>query len=281
LGKQSVLALAKHTPEHIYFTGRNASKAEEVIKEVQTTTPNAKISFMECDLSSLANVEKAAKQFTAESQRLDILMCNAGILGAVDPGVTVDGYEKTFATNHLGHALLIKLLLPTLLRTAEEPNSDVRIISLTSIGFRLHPKGAIAFKDLRTSQADLGVTGHWIRYAQSKVANLLYASELARRYPNITSVSIHPGVVETEFVTNLSFWNKALVYVSQLGRLITPAAGAYNQLWGSVGPKDKMVNGAFYEPIGVLGKHTKDSKDPKIAQELWEWTQQQLEPYKV
>ncbi|KAI9872075.1 MAG: hypothetical protein M1830_002098 [Pleopsidium flavum] len=274
LGSRSVLALAKHRPERIYFSGRYSNRAAALISEIKTTVPNANLTFVECDLASLASVKAAAQHFT--SQRLDILMCNAGVM-AQPPRLTKDGYEVQFGTNHLGHALLIKLLLSTLIQTAELPNADVRIVILTSLGFRGHPTGGISFKDLRTVQ-DLAFAGGWVRYRQSKLANILYAAELGRRYPNITSVSIHPGVVATGLVGNLSFANKMLVYATNLGKVKTPAEGAYNQLWAAASEKGKgeVVNGAFYEPIGVPGKHDKESQSEKLAGELWEWTQREL-----
>ncbi|KAL9123388.1 MAG: hypothetical protein Q9187_000070 [Circinaria calcarea] len=277
LGKESVLALAKHHPEHIYFSGRDFTRAAAVVDEVKATVPNANVTFVQCDLASLASVEQAAKQFLSESQRLDILMCNAGVM-ALPPGLTADGYEMQFGTNHVGHALLTKLFLPTLLRTAEAPNSDVRIVFLTSLGFRGHPAGGVVFKDLRTTQ-NFGTVGHWIRYGQSKLANIIYPAELARRYPSITSVSVHPGVVTTSLVGNLGFLNKALVYATNLGRMKAPAEGILNQLWAATAEKAKVINGEFYEPVGMLGGHDKESKSEKLAAELWDWTQKELENY--
>ena len=88
-------------------------------------------------------------------------------------------------------------------------------------------------------------------------------------------------MVATGLVGNLCFANKLLVYVSQLGKLKTPAEGAYNQLWAATGEKGvaKVVSGAYYEPIGVTGKLDKESKSHKLAEELWEWTQKELEAY--
>lgn len=242
--------------------------------------PNANLTFINCDLASLASVEKAAKQFTSESQRLDVLMCNAGVM-ALPPQLTQDGYELQFGTNHMGHALLVKLLLPTLLRTAETPNSDVRIVFLSSIAYRLHPKDGITFDALRTTQDIKTSTGSWVRYGQTKLANILYAAELARRYPNITSVSVHPGVIATGLVGNLSLFNKLLLYVSSIGKMKNPADGACNQLWAATGDKKEIVNGEFYEPVGVPGKHDAESKNEELAGKLWEWTQKELEGYKA
>ncbi len=194
------------------------------------------------------------------------------------PALTTDGYEMQFGTNHLGHALLIKLLLPTLLRTANQPDADVRVVSNTSLGFKAHPSNGIDFANLRTTQ-ESAVLGHWIRYGQSKLANILYASEIARRYPNITSTSVHPGVINTGMVGDLGFWNKAFVYVANVGKMVTLEQGVCNQLWAATACKDQVTNGGYYEPVGVPGTHDKVSNDEKLAAELWEWTQKELETY--
>jgi hypothetical protein len=113
----------------------------------------------------------------------------------------------------------------------------------------------------------------------------LYAAELARRHPSITSVSVHPGVVGTNLVGDLSAGQKAFVYMSNLlvGRtLLAPERGSHSQLWCAAGgEKTKMVNGGYYMPIGVLSNDKLDStaKDPKLAQGLWEWTDNVLAEY--
>ncbi|MCJ1434458.1 hypothetical protein MMC27_003827 [Xylographa pallens] len=278
LGEESVLAFAKHHAEHIYFSGRNAKSAEAVISHVKAVAPDVRVSFLECDLASLASVEKAAKQFSTGSQRLDILLCNAGIM-ALPPSLTKDGYEIQFGTNHMGHALLVKLLLPTLLRTVETENSDVRVVMLTSLGFRGHPSGGIDFPSLRTTRQ--GMLGHWIRYGQSKLANILFAAELARRYPSITTASVHPGVINTGLVTNLGFLNSAFVRVTNPFSMLTPEQGAYNSLWATTTKREDIISGEFYVPVGVPGTHDKESKSEKLAGELWEWTEKELEKYKA
>ena len=238
-----------------------------------------KLTFIECDLTSLTSIEVAARQFISASPRLDVLMCNAGIM-ASPLGLTQDGYELQFGTNYVSHALLVKLLLPKLLQTAKEPSSDVRIIFLTSTGFRQHPVDGIVFKDLRTTQ-DFGIGGSWMRYGQSSLANILYPAELARRYPTITSVSIHPGVIATGLVGNLTFAKKTLVYLAHLGQVKDPATGAWNQLWAVAVDKDKIVNGGFYEPVAIPGDHDNLSNNHELAAKLWEWTEKELEKYKV
>jgi NAD(P)-dependent dehydrogenase (short-subunit alcohol dehydrogenase family) len=145
--------LAKHNPKHIYFTGRNSQAAEAVIAE--SKGGSARVTFIACDLDSLSSVSEAAKNFLEKSgNQLDVLICNAGVM-AVPPGVSKDGYEIQFAVNHLAHALLMKICLSALQKAADE-KGDARIVSLTSLGFKSAPKAGIIFKDLKSSQKNLG-----------------------------------------------------------------------------------------------------------------------------
>ncbi|KAL2789220.1 hypothetical protein BJX66DRAFT_352234 [Aspergillus keveii] len=275
LGANSVVELAKHSPAHIYITGRNAKSADGVIKQVaETGTP---VSFITCDLASLASVKRAADEFRSKETRLDILMCSAGIM-ATDAGLTADGYEVQFGTNHLGHALLIQRLLPVLQSTAAL-SGDARVVLLTSLGFKMHPPcDGISFDTLRTTQE--GFFGSWVRYGQSKLANLLYARELSQRYPNITSVSVHPGVVNTGLVEGLSLARQTFVWATSFHNMVTPEEGIKNQLWAATSVKDGIRNGAFYEPVGVLSTGLdKAAKDDELAKRLWEWTDEALVEY--
>ena len=250
-------------------------RGEAVIEETKRATPGASLTFVQCDLASLESVKASMQTFTHD--RLDVLICSAGIM-AQPLGLSQDGYEIQFATNHLGHAMMVKKLLPTMIKTAEQPGSDVRIVMITSLGWKGHPSGGIQFSGLKTTQ-DFGLAGPWRRYAQSKLANIVYAAELARRYPSITSMSLHPGVVKTDLVGNLGFRDKALVYVGNFGKLIEPEEGIHNQLWAAAGAEKKtLTNGAYYMPVGIQSNDTLDrtAKDPKLAAELWEWTEKAL-----
>ncbi|KAJ5380701.1 uncharacterized protein N7496_003129 [Penicillium cataractarum] len=278
LGAQSAIHLAKHNASHIYISGRNAASAEKIITQIRDTGSKSEVQFIKCDLASLSSVKEAAKQFLSQSPTLDILMCNAGIM-AKPPSLTTDGYELQFGTNHLGHALLIKKLLPLLEKTSTA-GGDARIVTLTSEGMFLHPKGGIVFDNLKTVQ-DFWVGGPWRRYGQSKLANMLYAREISRRYPGITSVSVHPGVVSTELVGNSKFMDRALIHITNLGNVLQPEEGAYNQVWAATTPREKLENGMYYEPVGKLAqkKLDKTGRDDNLAKRLWEWTEEALKAY--
>jgi NAD(P)-dependent dehydrogenase (short-subunit alcohol dehydrogenase family) len=245
-----------------------------VIKQIHQTTPNLPVTFIKCDLASLTSVKEAAEHFTSQHQALDILMCNAGIMGK-PPGLTADGYEVQFGTNHLGHALLIKKLLPLL-----QASCDPRIVILTSQGWGLHPRGGIIFDKLKSTQ-DIAFLGPWRRYGQSKLANLLYARELAKRFPNITSVSVHPGVIKTGLVDGLSLKDKFIVYSSTWRSIIQLREGAFNQTWAATVNKAEIHNGGYYEPVGKLEDRKLDetARDDKLAERLWDWTEEALKGF--
>jgi NAD(P)-dependent dehydrogenase (short-subunit alcohol dehydrogenase family) len=111
-------------------------------------------------MSSLASVKAAVGQ-TFRHDRLDLLMCNAGVM-AVPPALSKDGFEIQFAINHLAHAMILHLLLPTLLHTATMPGADVRVVVLTSTGWKGHPRGGIAFDKL--GKPGDGLWGYWTNY---------------------------------------------------------------------------------------------------------------------
>lgn len=198
---------------------------------------------------------------------------------AVPADVTTDGYESQFGTNHLGHALLMKHLLPTMLKTSEA-YGDARIVSLASLAFHGALSGGIRLKDLKSKQ-DIRVGGRWFRYSQSKLANILHASEIARRYPIISVAAVHPGVIKTDLVNNLGLADRTLVAVTNIGTILTPEQGVQNQLWAATVDKKELQSGAYYEPVGRLGKPSKYSQDEHLVSELWDWTQKQLEGHNL
>lgn len=272
-----VLALAARNPSRIVFTGRNQSRANDLLSTLREKHPQVLAEFLSMDLSSLTTVQQAVESLTPTlSSRLDLLVCNAGILAA-PPGLSPDGYEIQWATNHLGHALLIKLLLPTLTATATT-HGDARIVILTSEGMMLAPRSGILFDSLTTTQQDFGLGGPWKRYAQSKLANVLYAAQLAKHHPEVSSIAVHPGVVGTEMVQKLGFVQRMVVYVTST--VLGPEDGCWNSLWAATAPKGEFVNGGYYSPVGMAGKRTKFSHDEDLGRRVWEWTEEALKGYR-
>ncbi|CZR59372.1 related to oxidoreductase, short-chain dehydrogenase/reductase family [Phialocephala subalpina] len=281
VGKEAIIQLAKHSPKHIYFTGRNQKAADALVSEIKPFSSD--LTFIPMDQTSLSSVSAGAKSFLEKSDNeLDVLICNAGVM-AVPPGTSKDGYEIQFAVNHLAHALLIKLCLPAL-EKAKREKGDARIVSVTSLAFKSPPKHGIEFKDLKTDMhASLGWTTKWMCYGQSKLANILFASQLAVHHPGITTIAIHPGVIfNTSLGNHLSMLDKVIIRGATLNLTrITLKEGGYNTLWAATikGDERVMKTGGVYEPVGKPVIPTKLSADEGLQKELWEWTEKELAAY--
>ena len=159
----------------------------------------------------------------------------------------MDGYQNEFATSHLGHALLVKLLLPLPKSTAAQPGSDVRIFKMTSIAYKQALSNGIDFATLQTSQEKLGnriVGPRWARYGESKLKQLMYTREVARHHPDITSVAIHPGYIMTGLFDDLPFMTGKAVMVMSLGKKTKIEEGHYHQVMAATCDKKWLKNGA-------------------------------------
>lgn len=241
------------------------------VNHIKASFPKVNVSVIDLDLSSVESVKAAAADFTAKAERLDILLLNAGV-AAVAHATTAEGFEVQFGTNHVGHALLTQLLMPMLLQTASRPKSDVRVVVVSSAGHRRF-LGPLDFSVLKTDMRD---TNNFSLYAQSKLANLLFAKSLAQRYPRITVVSVHPGTVNT------GIWGKAGGYpilVKLLKPVISIAAmtveeGAKSQLWCCTSTEVK--SGTYYDPVAKIGNQSRLAKDDSLADKLWNWTEEEL-----
>ncbi|KAL1630357.1 hypothetical protein SLS56_005032 [Neofusicoccum ribis] len=280
LGKQSILDLARHSPAHIYLGARSAAKATAAIADIRTqlgasnTTP---ITFLELDLASFASIKTAAKTLLAATPRLDLLLCNAGIM-ATPAGLTRDGYEVQFGTNHVGHALLGSLLLPAL-RGAGDGGARVVVLSSGAHNWT-HARG-VDFGSLKGPAEEMSTVA---RYGQSKLANALWAREWARRVPDVFVVAVHPGVVGTNLFQSLGERSWVVRNVAPMF-LTNVEVGVRNQLWAAcaeVGEgKGGPVSGEYYEPVGVPGKASKWARDDDLARRLWEWTEKEIEGVKI
>ncbi|KAL8925012.1 MAG: hypothetical protein Q9208_003696 [Pyrenodesmia sp. 3 TL-2023] len=269
LGKETVLQLVKHRPSQVFLAARTPSKGEAAVEEIKRIVPSANVIFLKLDLCSFKSISAAAQEFTSQSARLDVLINNAGIM-ATPVAETEEGFESQFGTNHIGHSLLTKRLLPTLLSTAKENGADVRIVTLTSEGHNLAPSQGIVF-----DKDKLKKYGPWARYGQSKLANILFTKELARRYPSITSVAVHPGII----LTDLYGPNQQSSMLLRYGLMIAGPlfmsdvqTGAKNQLWAATAKKSDVVSGTYYTPIGSQSGGSKLAQNSNLACELWDWT---------
>ncbi|KAJ9666686.1 hypothetical protein H2201_003090 [Coniosporium apollinis] len=274
LGQETIHQLAAHNPTHIYLAARTASKAASAIASIKSSLPDAQITHLPLDLTSFPSIAAAASTFTAASPRLDILINNAGIM-ATPFALTPQGHEVQFGTNHVGHFLLTRLLLPTLLKTAAEPGADVRIVNVSSAGHAMAPAGGIVW-----DQAGLEEFSTWRRYGMSKLANILFARELARRYPNITSTAVHPGVILTDLYEPNKKSNVLIrLGVGLLGSFVmgTVQEGAKNQLWAATARREEVRSGAYYVPVGKLSAGSRYAGNEKLAEQLWRWSEAEVE----
>jgi retinol dehydrogenase-12 len=192
------------------------------------------------------------------------------------PSTTPRGHEMQFGTNHVGHALLFKLLLPLLLATP-----GARIISTSSRGHKVRiPAGGIVFETLKSPQPELSGV---LRYTQSKLANVIYARQIAKHHPSLTSIAIHPEDVLTQL------FNKGAVgggpEIEYLAREIAPKVGVSleegvkNGLWAATA--GEVESGRYYEPVGKLGGGSELSRDGALGEKLWEWTEGELEGVEI
>jgi len=187
------------------------------------------------------------------------------------PGVTAQGHELQFGTNHVGHALLFKLLLSLVLSTPA-----ARIVTTSSRGHKIRvPTGGIHFDTLKSAQLELMPI---LKYTQSKLANAVYARQIAMRYSSLISVSIHPEDVATQLFAKGAVGGGS--EIEYLATNIAPLAGvsleegAKNGLWAATA--DDVVSGQYYEPVGVEGGESEHVRDEEFGEKLWEWTQREL-----
>ena len=263
-----MLRLAKHNPKCIYLGTRSLERGEAALDDIKIEAPDSNIKLLQIDMASFASIESAIAVVKADFERLDVLINNAGISN-LPPDVTKDGYELQFGTNHMGHALLTKLLLPTMSTTAESaPAGAVRIVNISSDGHYSATAPGIHFDDLN-------IENDWTRYAQSKLANILHAKALAKRYPSIVSVAIHPGTVQTSIFEKMnSPLLNTLIMLFGWASLVTIQQGCKNQLWAAIAPG--VETGFYYWPVGIKGGGSKFARDEALEDKLWEWTEAEL-----
>ena len=252
IGLQSVLQLSHHDPARIYLACRSRAKYDAAVAEIFKSNAKAIdcVQFLELDLNSFDSIKTAAKQVLGENDRLDILINNAGIMGA-PPGITSEGYEVHFGVNYLGHALLTNLLLPLLQRTAARADVvkwSIRVVNVTSMAAL-----AMAPRSKDPSGIDLSAatvksngngTHSFYLYGASKLANILFAKESARRWEKsgVVSVSVHPGRVQTNLLDGFftkskwSFWAMFQKTYDSVVGIIDAEKGAWTQVWAATAP---------------------------------------------
>ncbi len=248
IGKITVEQLAKQGA-HVVLACRRLDDGEKVRAEILATGARGTIEVLSLDLSDLASVRAFAAAFLAKHSQLHGLVNNAGVMNTPE-SKTKDGFEMQFGTNHLGHFLLTELLLDTLKQSAPS-----RIVNLSSCyhDIAMGREGEIHFEDIHfTTRKYDG----WKAYAQSKLANLLHASELGRRLTGtgVIAVSVHPGWVRTRLIRlSMPLWMQdfALKPFLRLAGMIEPWEGTQSTLYALLAPEVLQHNGAYFSQVGM------------------------------
>lgn len=255
IGKITAEALAQMGAQ-VVITGRNPQKAEAVAKELSQAS-GRQVDFLTGDLSSQDEVRGLVDEFKTRYDHLDILVNNAGAV-FMKRRASADGLEMTFALNHLGYFLLTLLLLDRL--TA---GSRARIVNVSSAA---HMGGTIHFDDL---QGERGYSG-WKAYSQSKLANILFTYELARRLEGsrVTANVLHPGFVATNFGKSNGGLFRPLFGLAQFAA-ITPVEGAATSIYLASSPEVEGISGKYFDRKQPV-KSSPASYDAAAARKLWE-----------
>ncbi|HIL32177.1 MAG TPA: SDR family oxidoreductase [Dehalococcoidia bacterium] len=256
IGRVTALELA-HMGANVVIVGRNPAKCAVTAIDIREETGNPEVEFLVADLSSQDQIRCVVKAFKERHQRLDVLVNNAGAI-FLGRKKSVDGIEKTFALNHLSYFLLTNLLLDVM-----KDSAPARIINVSSSA---HKEARINMCDIHAPHRYFG----WRAYSRSKLCNVLFTYELARRIKGtgITVNALHPGLVATNFLTNnglLSLFCNFFLGV----RGISVEAGASTSVYAATSP----------DMVGLTGKYmvkkrsvrsSKSSYDEEQAAALWE-----------
>lgn len=272
LGEQTALNL--HTKgSKVYIACRSEQRALEAMKRINSKSRGKEESliYLPFDLTDLDAIKSAAETLKSKEGRLDIVVCNAGVMAW--PYKLINGVEVQF-WNHLGHFAFIHHLRPLLVKTAREnpPTSSVRIVSLSSLGHKLLNKPD--FSSIETANKSYGST--WKRYGQAKLANILFANELQEQLKgeNIKVNSNHPGVINTELARGPSETYGAVAkwaFQIQGKFLMTVPEGAKTSTYLAASREvdEHDYRGKYFTPIATETTPSKAARDSELAKQLW------------
>lgn len=254
----------------VVLAARNREKAEEAVRQIKLETGNEAVNYLLADFSDLGQVRDLAKAFRDRYPRLDVLVNNAGAV-FMTRQATPYGVEKTLLVNHLAPFLLTNLLLDTLLGSVpagasggESATGCARIINVSS---ESHRQGTMDFDDLGFER------GYMVHraYGRSKLANVLFTYELARRLAGtgVTANALHPGMVATDiWKTNFSWFGPAFKWMIGLFAL-TPEQGADNTIYLATSPEVTGISGKYFVKRKSVSS-SPISYDEGAARKLWE-----------
>ncbi len=243
----------------VTIVGRNKEKTEQVLKELKATSGNKNLDLLLCDLSRLSDVRRAAEEFKSRHDRLDVLVNNAGATFK-SPMLGPDGFELTFALNHLAHFQLTTSLLDLIRKTP-----GARVVSTSS---SMQARGKL---DLEKTSISLDGSGPGA-YATSKLANILFTKELQRRLSGTAASAncFEPGMVRTRFGGFGSDQGFLLNVVYALAKPLasTPEQGADSLIWLATSPEAASLKGEYVSKRRPATPQ-KQAMDPKLAADLW------------
>jgi len=256
IGFHAALDLAK-LGARVAMVGRDPVRSEAAARELRTRTGSKDVSLFLCDFASQAAVRQLADAFRASYDRLDVLVNNAGGVNKTRT-ITVDGIETTFAVNHLASFLLTNLLLDLL------PPREARIVTVASVG---HQQGTLNFDDIGFERGYSLMRA----YSRSKLANVLFSNELARRLAGtgVTSNSLHPGSVDTRIWSGAPLWAKPLIQLVFRPFFITAAQGGSYVVRLAVQPELSAVSGKYFDKSKMTAPSAL-AADEALARRLWD-----------
>ncbi|XP_049586157.1 retinol dehydrogenase 13 [Syngnathus scovelli] len=260
IGKETCRELARRGARMV-MACRDLSRAERAAEDIRKSTGNGNVVIRHVDLASLHSVRSFAKDFLDSEDRLDVLVNNAGVM-MCPKWLTEDGFETQFAVNHLSHFLLTNLLLPKLKSSAPS-----RVVTVSSVA---HRGGHIDFSDLFFSSRPYSPLQS---YRQSKLANVLFSRELARRLrgSGVSSFCVHPGVIRTELGRHVEGrfpLMGALLRLPAMLLMKTPRQGSQTSLYCAVTPGLEDQSGSYFSDCAVK-KAAPEGRDDVAAGRLW------------
>ena len=267
IGQVTALELAR-TGATVVGVGRNPAKCAAVADHIRRETGNQQVEFLIADLAVQAQVRRLAAEVCQKYDRLDVLINNAGAV-FFQRQESTDGIEMTWALNHLNYFLLTHLLLDRL-----KASAPARIINVASAA---HQGGKINFADLEGKQKYSGFGA----YAQSKLANILFTYELARRLAGsgVTANTLHPGFIASNFaMDNFVGWQRTFRWLYRGIQQVaarSPAQGAATPIYLATDPAVATVSGAYFVNKRVR-QSTAASRDEQVAQRLWRVSEQMV-----
>jgi NAD(P)-dependent dehydrogenase (short-subunit alcohol dehydrogenase family) len=255
IGRDTALGLARRGA-HVAIVGRDADRTRATADWIRREAGTGQVAFLLADLSSQDEVRRVAREFKGEYSRLDVLVNNAGAI-FTHRETTVDGFERTWALNHLAYFLFTHELLDLLRASA-----PARVINVAST---MHRSGIIDFDDLQGGKSYGGIRA----YSQSKLANVLFTYALARRLAGsgVTANCLHPGGVATGLAQNTP---GALKLLMNLARpfLITAEQGAATSIYLASSPDVEGVSGEYFAKCRPA-RSSGASHDEALQERLW------------